>query len=562
MRNLEAGLLCLMLLAGWYGPSYGLPGMKGMRGTFRVVSGDSEPHGNQSLNLWFDYWRKASPSTQEEMNLMMALAAVPRPSLELYLTGGVRKARNLESTPDEGLVGLSDTEIGLKYAPRTFSFFKSGMNFYLTIPTGKDEFSSGGMGAGVLGVASLDFKDWESFIPVRVNANVGYHHTGKKESNAIPLGVSLELPTRFFTPIMEVTSEQHPEEDLDWNQYPLRFTQGVKVTPTRRLCLHAGYDINLAQERARDLKSETYDWRLFFNLTLSRTLGGLGPEPGVVSGLVKDRTTEEPIAARISIKGSDAVAETDPVTGYYVIKGLKPGLVSMVVEAEGYKKRVVPAVVKQGEAVSRDIRLTPQEKKSWVSVVVTDVNTGEPLRADVILQGKSHKEEARSDSGGVVDALELVPGRYKLVCGAKGYLSMSEELTVGANKTELVSIALLRSGEHVVVNGVGFAPGTANLKVESQDGIKKAVSLIRSNPGVKFEIGGHSDKSASPETDLLLSEKRASVFRRFLVNGYDLSEASLVPRGYGSEKPIADNASELGRSKNRRIEIRSLVETE
>ncbi|TET44545.1 hypothetical protein E3J62_10080 [candidate division TA06 bacterium] len=561
MRNLEAGLLCLLLLAGWSGPSYGLPGMKGMRGTFRVVSGDVEPHGNQSLNLWFDYWRKASPSTQEEMNLKMALAAVPRPSAELYLTGGVTRAQNLGLAPDEGLVGLSDTEVGFKFAPRTFSSFKSGVNIYLTLPTGKDEFSSGRMGAGVLAIATYDFKGLESFIPIRVNANLGYHHSGRKESNAVPVGVSLELPTRFFTPIVEVTSEQLLQEKLDWNQCPLRFTQGVKVTPTRRFCFHVGYDINLAQESLRYLKAETYDWRFFFNLTLSRSLGGLGVEPGAISGAVKDRTTGEPIAARVSIKGSEATIEADPVTGYYVIKGLKPGLVSMIVEAEGYNKRVVPAFVKQGKTVARNIRLTPQKRKSWVSVVVTDMKTGEPVGADILLQGKSRKE-ARTDSSGNVEALELAPGRYKLICDARGYLSTSKELTVGAHKTEMVSISLLKMGEHMVVSGVSFLPATANLKIESYEGIKKVVSLIKSNPGVKFEIGGHTDKSDSPEADLFLSEKRASVFRRFLVNGYNFDETSLVTRGYGGEKPVADNSTEQGRSKNRRIEIRALGEAE
>ena len=561
MRNLEAGLLCLLLLAGWSGPSYGLPGMKGMRGTFRVVSGDVEPHGNQSLNLWFDYWRKASPSIQEEMNLKMALAAVPRPSVELYLTGGAKRAQNLGSAPDEGLVGLSDTEVGLKYAPRTFSFFKSGVNLYLTLPTGRDEFSSGGMKAGAVGIATLDFKDFESFIPVRVNANLGYLHSGKRESNAVPVGISLELPTRFFTPIIELTSEQYLQGDLNWNQYPLRFTQGVKVTPTWRFCIHAGYDINLAQETLRYLKAETFDWRLFFNLTLARSLGGLGAEPGVVSGVVKDRTTGEPIAARISIRGSDAMTETDPVTGYYIIKGIKAGLASMIVEAEGYNKRVVPAVVKQGEIVARNIKLTPQEKKSWVSVAVTDMKTGEPVRADVVFQGESPKE-ARTDSSGNVEALELVPGRYRLVCGARGYLSMSKELTVGARKTEIVSISLLKIGEHMVVSGVGFLSSVANLKIESYEGIKTVVSLIKSNPSVKFEIGGHTNKSGSAETDLFLSEKRASVFKRFLVNGYNLNETALVTRGYGGEKPVADNSTEQGRSRNRRIEIRALGEAE
>jgi len=267
------------------------------------------------------------------------------------------------------------------------------------------------------------------------------------------------------------------------------------------------------------------------------------------------------VVATVSIKGVEGKTKADPVTGRYTLKGLKAGLLSVVVEAEGYRKRVVPAMVEQGKTAERNIKLTAEREKSWVNLSATDRRTGGPVASHVRFEGASFKE-AMTDSTGVLERFEITPGKYTVFFDAPGYLRMAKGFTVGSYRTEGVSVSLLPMGATLVVSGVSFVPSTGNLKVESDEGIREAVSLIESNPGMRFEIGVHTDNRGPREENLVLSEKRAQIFKRFIVNGFNLDADRLTTRGYGEEEPVADNSTEEGRKKNRRIEIKALKGTE
>jgi len=72
--------------------------------------------------------------------------------------------------------------------------------------------------------------------------------------------------------------------------------------------------------------------------------------------------------------------------------------------------------------------------------------------------------------------------------------------------------------------------------------------------GRNFLINGHSDNIGSREYNLQLSEERARSVKSYLsLNGVDSSR--LEVHGYGFDKPIFDNDTESGRSKNRRVEF-------
>ena len=71
----------------------------------------------------------------------------------------------------------------------------------------------------------------------------------------------------------------------------------------------------------------------------------------------------------------------------------------------------------------------------------------------------------------------------------------------------------------------------------------------------KVEISGHTDNVGNDNANQLLSEQRAKAVYEFLVNeGCD--PKLLQWKGYGKNKPIADNQTEEGRQKNRRVELR------
>ena len=74
----------------------------------------------------------------------------------------------------------------------------------------------------------------------------------------------------------------------------------------------------------------------------------------------------------------------------------------------------------------------------------------------------------------------------------------------------------------------------------------------------KVEVGGHTDTDGNPQNNLTLSNNRAIAVRSTLIS-FGVNPAMLTPNGYGSSKPAADNKTEEGKFKNRRIEYKVLA---
>jgi outer membrane protein OmpA-like peptidoglycan-associated protein len=78
---------------------------------------------------------------------------------------------------------------------------------------------------------------------------------------------------------------------------------------------------------------------------------------------------------------------------------------------------------------------------------------------------------------------------------------------------------------------------------------------LKDNPSYKVDVDGHTDNTGSDDLNQKLSESRANSVKQYLVdNGID--ESRIVATGYGETKPIADNKTAAGRSKNRRVEMK------
>lgn len=105
-----------------------------------------------------------------------------------------------------------------------------------------------------------------------------------------------------------------------------------------------------------------------------------------------------------------------------------------------------------------------------------------------------------------------------------------------------------------VLQGIGFDHDRDTIKKSSLPKLDKAIKVLESHPDIKIEIGGHTDSTGSREYNLDLSRRRArSVRDYFLKKG--IKEDRITTRGYGPDKPIDDNATDEGRSNNRRIEF-------
>jgi outer membrane protein OmpA-like peptidoglycan-associated protein len=105
----------------------------------------------------------------------------------------------------------------------------------------------------------------------------------------------------------------------------------------------------------------------------------------------------------------------------------------------------------------------------------------------------------------------------------------------------------------VVLNNIFFDHDSYLLKEESKIELQKVVGFLLMNPQVKVEIAGHTDSTGSEVYNLALSENRAKAIALHLQNSIDSNRIGY--KGYGANKPVADNATEEGRGKNRRSEL-------
>ena len=111
------------------------------------------------------------------------------------------------------------------------------------------------------------------------------------------------------------------------------------------------------------------------------------------------------------------------------------------------------------------------------------------------------------------------------------------------------------------LNGTGFIAlyinfdfGKADLKPEGERIVDEIAKMLKGNPSLRIRIEGHTDNVGSPSANKSLSESRAgSVMSAVVSRGIDARR--LAAAGFGSERPVADNRTEEGRAKNRRVEL-------
>lgn len=108
----------------------------------------------------------------------------------------------------------------------------------------------------------------------------------------------------------------------------------------------------------------------------------------------------------------------------------------------------------------------------------------------------------------------------------------------------------------LVVNmgDVLFDVGKAHLRGDAREALARLSGIVLNYPSLRLMIEGYTDSTGSAELNQSLSEKRAGSVMDYLVK-QGLDSNSLASRGFGMDKPVADNATTEGRQKNRRVEI-------
>lgn len=113
---------------------------------------------------------------------------------------------------------------------------------------------------------------------------------------------------------------------------------------------------------------------------------------------------------------------------------------------------------------------------------------------------------------------------------------------------------LLTEGR-LVTNGILFDVNSDKIKPESAGVLKEIAAILKENPLIKIKIIGHTDSDGDELKNLELSRKRSAAVRASLATDFGIDSNRLQTDGQGESKPVADNSSNEGKAKNRRVEI-------
>ena len=105
-----------------------------------------------------------------------------------------------------------------------------------------------------------------------------------------------------------------------------------------------------------------------------------------------------------------------------------------------------------------------------------------------------------------------------------------------------------------ITYGITFDVGKATIKPESMGEINRIVQLMTENPDLKFSVEGHTDSTGNAASNQTLSEQRSQAIVAKLVE-LGIAQDRLTAVGKGQNSPIADNNTDEGRAKNRRVEF-------
>jgi OOP family OmpA-OmpF porin len=199
------------------------------------------------------------------------------------------------------------------------------------------------------------------------------------------------------------------------------------------------------------------------------------------------------------------------------------------------------------------------QKSSTIQIIRNYANAVKSMGGTIIFEGAPQDAECAENNG-----LNMVVGKAV----KDGNEMWVEVVTLGGDDYYLTIVlkelmkqdvtasnmfdALNRDG-HIALY-INFDTGKSIIRDESKAIIDQIVQMLRANPDLKLNVEGHTDNIGSPASNKILSEARAKSVVSSIVN-QGITADRLNPEGYGQDKPVADNSTEEGRAKNRRVEL-------
>lgn len=291
-----------------------------------------------------------------------------------------------------------------------------------------------------------------------------------------------------------------------------------------------------------------------------------------ITGIVVKRDADS-FTVREPNGAETVVALTDSTNVKTVRKGLfradRAAGVSYILR--GLRLKIEGRGNAQGQLVAKTIRFTEDDLNTAQALEarvdpIEDMAAQTKVLAEANQQRIDQVEENARKMSGQIDELTAVAAAA--ADGAKRAQVTADQAQATGNRAEaaanLANQRINGLDDYDVVNTltVHFRPGSAVLSAAAKEQIELVARAVQLE-GLKgwiVEVVGYADSTGNSSRNRSLSERRAQAVINYLVTKYSLPLRRLVqPFGYGSENPVASNGTGEGRSLNRRVEIKLLV---
>lgn len=272
----------------------------------------------------------------------------------------------------------------------------------------------------------------------------------------------------------------------------------------------------------------------------------------ILLGLVMVVASAAPAFAQADAEGSKDHPVLARMAGYYIDDYMAQdfGAHDFVVGDEPKKVEgrywMIAYVIKEGAknpgplAIARNYANALMAKKGRKVFEEVDASGGYATASMPLGDGRTLWVQTSISNGGEAYSLHIVEEA-----------AMTQQIEVTA---DWLAEQLAKSGS-VALEGITFDTAKAVIKAESKPVLDQIGALLTRDASLRLEIQGHTDNVGAPTTNLTLSQQRAEAVKKYLIDTHGIAAARLTTAGFGDTRPIADNTTEEGRARNRRVEL-------
>ena len=300
------------------------------------------------------------------------------------------------------------------------------------------------------------------------------------------------------------------------------------------------------EESAREqLASVDANWATVKSANRDLTLSGKAPTP-------EDHQTALAALQQVSAVRNIHDETTQNIVSPYVMSvGWRDEKLTIngIVPDEQSQQKIVGVLQKKypGKDIAQQIKVAQGQPEKWtelVSTVLSNMSTLDRVDMDLIDQNLDLSAQTEKSSD-----------KEKLLRSLRPFEEYGYTIKTHVIAEDVAKIRCQGQFDKLLGNAqISFASGKAIIENTSFALLNRLTQTAQVCPDSLLDIAGHTDSQGSKQKNLTLSRERAQAVARWLTkSGIDKQRIKTI--GYGSERPIADNSTELGRAKNRRIEF-------